>query len=86
MYHHPNNHVYIHARKSNEKRQMWVYDEHSKTIKSLYEIDKQKQNVKNHRSLDSRSGHITVQITDSRYYQLWNYENDGHLYTKKAQG
>jgi hypothetical protein len=60
MYHHPNNHVYIQSRKDNEKRHQWVYDEHSKTIKSMYEIDKQGKNTKNHRSLDSRSGHITV--------------------------
>jgi hypothetical protein len=85
MYHHPNNHVYIHARKANEKRHQWVYDEHSKTIKSVYEIDKQGKNIKNHRSLDSRSGHLTVQLTDSRYYQMWTYADSGHLYTDKSR-
>jgi len=52
----------------------------------MYEIDKQKKNVKNHRSLDSRSGHITVQITDSRYYQMWTYTAEGHLYTDESMG
>jgi hypothetical protein len=60
MYHHPNNHVYIHARKANEKRQQWIYDEHSKTIKSFYEVDRNPKNPKSHRSLDARSTHITV--------------------------
>jgi len=84
MTHHSNNHVYITARKPNQRNQMWVYDEHSKTIKSFWEM-KDRNNQK--RSLDSRSGHITIQNTDSRWYQLWNYEaGSGHFFTKKAQG
>ena len=86
MYHHPNNHVYIHARKPNEKRQMWIYDEHSKTIKSFYELDRYQKEPKKHRSLDTRSGHVTVQITDSRYYQMFTYAESGHLFTKKSEG
>jgi len=85
MYHHPNNHVYIHARKTNEPRHQWIYDEQSKTIKSMYSIKQAGKNHKNHRSLDSRSGHITVQTTDSRYYQMWTYAESGHLYTDKAR-
>lgn len=84
VYHHPNNHAYIHTRKDNEKRQMWIYDEGSKTIKSFYEVERNKD-PKSHRSLDSRSGHITIQPTDSRYYQMWTLDNEGYLYTKKSR-
>jgi len=85
MYHHPNNHVYIHSRKDNENRMQWVYDEHSKTIKSMYSIKQAGKNTKNHYSLDSRSGHIRVYQTDSRYYQMWTLTADGHLFTEKSQ-
>jgi hypothetical protein len=86
MYHHPNNHVYIQSRKTNEKRHQWVYDEHSKTIKSVYSIEQAGKNTKNQRSLDTRSGHVTVQITDSRYYQMWTYTSEGHLFTDVGLG
>jgi hypothetical protein len=45
---------------------------------------KDKKNDK--RSLDARSTHITVQNTDSRWYQMWSYTADGHLHTDKALG
>jgi hypothetical protein len=57
MYHHPNNHVYLHTLNPSEKRQLWYYDEVSKTIKSFYEKS-DRNNDK--RSLDFRSTHITV--------------------------
>jgi hypothetical protein len=64
MQHHGNNHLYVNARKANEKRQLWVYDEVSKTIKSFYELDRKHDK----RSMDFRSTHITVQNTDSRWH------------------
>jgi hypothetical protein len=66
--HHSNNHAYITSIKPGEKtnnRQLWVYDETSKTVKSFYEL-KDKKNEK--RVLDNRGGHITIQNLDSRWY------------------
>jgi len=37
-------------------------------------------------SLDNRGGHVTIQKTDSRWYQLWNYLESGHLETDTAVG
>jgi hypothetical protein len=66
--HHSNNHAYITSIKVGQKtnnRQLWVYDEVSKTIKSFYEM-KDRNNDK--RVLDVRSTHITIQNMDSRWY------------------
>lgn len=82
MYHHPNNHVYIQNRKENDNRQLWQYDEKSKTIKSYYEV-KDRKNEK--RSLDFRSTHITIQNTDSRWYQMVTIDEDGHLRTDENE-
>jgi len=60
MTHHSNNHVYLTTRKTDQKvneRQLWVYDEESKTIKSYYSMTKE-NNKK--RVLDNRSTHITI--------------------------
>lgn len=81
--HHSNNHCYIRARKAGQNNQLWVYDEHSKTIKSFWEM-KDKKNSK--RSLDVRGSHVTVQNTDSRWYQLFKYETSGHLHSSKSLG
>jgi len=86
MTHHTNNHIYTTSIKFGDKvnnRQLWVYDEESKTVKSFYEM-KDKKNDK--RVLDCRSTHITVQNLDSRWYQMWSYTADGHLHTDKALG
>jgi len=65
--HHSNNHCYLTTvkPKTQNNRQMWVYDEVSKTVKSYYEM-KDKKNDK--RVLDARSTHLTVQNMDSRWY------------------
>jgi len=63
--HHSNNHCYTTLRKPGNNRQVWVYDEQSKTVKSYYEM---KERNNNKRSMDFRSTHITVQNTDSRWY------------------
>jgi hypothetical protein len=38
------------------------------------------------RVLDNRSGHVTIQNLDSRWYQLFTYMPDGHLHTDKSLG
>ena len=83
--HHSNNHCYTTSRKPGKQnnRQLWVYDESSKTVKSFYEI-KDRNNQK--RSMDFRSTHITVQNTDSRWYQMISYSPSGHLFTDKSLG
>jgi len=82
MQHHGNNHLYVNARKANEKRQLWLYDEVSKTIKSFYEYDRKQDK----RSMDFRSTHITVQNTDSRWHQMIEYLPSGHLMVDTANG
>jgi hypothetical protein len=86
--HHSNNHAYITTVKPTtgnkfNNRQLWVYDEKSKTIKSYYEM-KDKKNDK--RCLDARSTHLTIQNMDSRWYQMFTLTPTGHLHTDKALG
>jgi len=79
--HHSNNHAYITTVKpgATNNRQMWVYNETSKTILSYYEM-KDRNNYK--RSLDARSTHLTIQNTDSRWYQMFTLTPTGHLHTE----
>jgi hypothetical protein len=53
------NNLVIQDRVDNNKRQIWIFDQASKTIKSMHD---QK------RSMDARSGSIYSQVTDSRWY------------------
>jgi hypothetical protein len=45
-----------------------------------------KKENKNNRVLDNNGGHIRIQNSDSRWYQMWSYTPDGHLHTDKSLG
>jgi len=53
------NNLVIQTRKDNEKRQMWRFDQVSKTIKSIFDDKK---------SMDVRGGNVYSYPTDSRWY------------------
>jgi len=55
--------------------QQWFFDQVSKTIKSVQFKDL---------SLDIRGGNAYAYKTDSRWYQLWKYE-DEHFVNEKGQ-
>jgi len=80
--HNSNNHAYITTRKPKETRQMWVYDEHSKTIKSYHMLS---QKNSQDWSLDARGGHLRIYKTDSRWYQMWTFADTGHIHTSKSR-
>ena len=65
----------IQTRKDNEKRQQWIFDMTSKTIKSMHARD---------RSMDFRGGNVYAYATDSRWYQLMKYDN-GWFVNEKGQ-
>jgi len=65
----------IQTRKDNDKRQQWVFDMTSKTIKTIHD---QK------RSMDFRGGNAYAYTTDSRWYQLFKYDG-GWVVNEKGQ-
>jgi len=54
--------------------QKWYFDQASKTIKNVKHKDK---------SIDMRGGTVYGYATDSRWYQLWKYE-DEHFINEKG--
>jgi hypothetical protein len=60
--------------RTDAKTQQFVFDQESKTIKSVSDKD---------RSIDIRGGNAYVYATDARWYQLWKYQS-GHFINEKG--
>jgi hypothetical protein len=62
--------------RNNGNNQHWRFDEASKTIRSVRWSN---------RALAISGRNVIIQPSNSRWFQLWSWKDDGHLYNERGK-